>query len=226
MNREMPQHGSGDDSIAHLDFDIPKDLQEASPDYNVDSLLEPQPATRVEFDDTCSRLDAMSDIDRPSADPSTGEMADIHMSFFARTKFSNGTTIVGHSLRGSEEYLEAWGGEPTRSIIVDTADGSVYEYSEYSAQSEKPEKLFVRKPGERIEREAGSGDGISAELSTGMSVGITGTPDLMNHMAKGLAERREADRLGLSKVTDGSLRELSSVIEAALASGVTPRDLK
>lgn len=120
--------------------------------------------------------------------------------------------------------MEAWGEvEPIRSIDLETAEGIKYEYSAYTTGVSR---LYIKKPGERVAREVNPVSEIAAESPEGMSVGLRGTPELMQFVLGSIAERQEAHRLGLSKPTDGSIKEFTVAIQAALESGPARTDTK
>lgn len=191
-------------------------------EINVNDLLEPQPETIADFIDVCFQIDDLSEVDLPSADAETGEVPSIKSYYLIRRPFANGSRITAHSIYGSEEYMEAWGEvEPIRSIELTTGDGIEYEYSSYlNGRS----KLYIKKPGERVQREAVTPYHIETASDALLTVGIQGTPDFMQFMAAAFAERCEADRLGISTPTDGSLREFTAALQDALGSGMVTED--
>lgn len=192
--------------------------------FDINELLEPQPETITGFIGVCSQIDDLSKADYLGNDSTTKEAPAIKSLYFFRKKFVNGSTINAHSVHGDEEYLEAWGEtEPTRSINLKTVEGIEYDYSAYTTGRER---LFIKKQGERVIREVDVSSNIDSDTSSSIMVGVRGTPDFMRYMAEAIAERREADKLGLTKLTDGSLKEFTTAIQAALDSGLPPEDSK
>jgi hypothetical protein len=176
--------------------------------FNVDSLLEPTPETLATFNDTCLRLDELGTLDHPEADPLTGEIPDFYTVQSVSLPFNNGTTISSFSFHGSDELVSEWGMTMSiHNINLKTTDGSEYDYT---AEANGTVKLFIKKPGERV----------PTEPHLDIASWFEATPEIMKVISASIAERRQADQLGLSKPTELSLKEFVTVIREALASGI------
>lgn len=186
--------------------------------FDINSLSEPTPETLSQFGDTCLQLDNLGVLDYPGDDPDTGEILDFYTIQLVHQPFSNGTEISSFSFHGNDELATEWSMMSSiRSISLKTAGGDYYKYS---VGNDGNAKLFVKKPGARVRREIDTVAPLAADYDNSLSVSFNGTPDFMRAMRTALAERREADRLGLNKPTEASIREFNKTIQDALASGV------
>lgn len=187
--------------------------------FDIEGLQDPKPETLSAFDDICIKLDDISEATLPREGHSTP-----HVTYHLSERFSNGSLIEGHSTHGDEEWLRSWGETmSTRNIELTTSDGISYSYSENQPKAQKT--LHIKRSGEQVPREV-SPDTTTIETGNGtaLSARITGNPDFMRSMAAAIAEKREADKLGLSKLTDGSLKEFTAALQAALESGATEKE--
>ncbi|MFZ1301042.1 MAG: hypothetical protein WAQ27_00450 [Candidatus Microsaccharimonas sp.] len=187
--------------------------------FDIAGLSEPTEATLDQFNDVCLQLDGMGNVDAPSADPENGEVADFYTTQLVRQTFDNGTVISNFSFHGSDEMKEEWRemGSSTHTITAKTAEGVIYEYT---VDKTGAKKLYVKKPGERVEREVKPVDSIDTRFGQGgLSMHITGKPELLRGMVAYMEERAEAHKLGLTIPTDASLKEFSGIIQSAIDSG-------
>lgn len=188
-------------------------------EFSIGQLADPEVETIVAFQAVCAELDGISDVLGSWRDDQADESSGQHATYFLNKAFENGSVIDGTSTHGTDEWLEMYAKTmPIRSINLRTKEGVKYDYTEDAPERSR---LWVRKPGERVMREEAPVDSIGIDGGNGISLHINGTPGFMQAMAASLAERREARKQGLDRLTDGSLREFTEAIRAALSSGVT-----
>lgn len=182
-------------------------------DFDINGLMDPTGQTNADFELACSRVDTIGDI-------KTSDNRIIH---FVDQQFADGSRLVGHSVSGSEEYMEAWGEtEPTRSILLKGPNGTEYDYSAYTTGVRK---LFIKRLGDRVTPETPDVIGVLQEAGIG-TVALQGTPEFIGPMLADMKEASEADRLGVSRLTDSSLAELTDAIQTAIESGPVATELK
>jgi hypothetical protein len=189
--------------------------------FQIEHLLEPSTATIAAFQASCIELDLASVVLASWQDEEAYEQSGQHVCYSISERFNNGSQINGSSAHGTDEWLAAYGEVmPLRSIHIRTADGTEYDYKE---ELQTGAKLWIKKPGDRVLREEAPFDGINLDGGNGVSLSMHGTPEFMQVMARSIAERREARRLGLDKPMDSAMKEFTGAIKAALASGKVPK---
>lgn len=187
-------------------------------EFSVSELFDPEVQTLAAFQKVCSELDEISDVLGSWRDSQPSEPSGQHVTYFLDKTFGNGSKIDGTSTHGTDEWLAMYAeAMPVRSINLRTKEGVKYDYTE---EAHGKTRLWVRKPGESVMREEAPVDSIDLDSGNGTFLHIDGTPEFMQAMAASLSERREVRKQELDRPTDGSMREFTAAIQAALSSGI------
>ena len=140
---------------------------------------------------------------------------------FGSNQFNNGTQVFAHSHEGNGVFMRDWPKtEAVRIIDIATADGTHYGYSAYITGEKR---LLIERPGEKAPREVIPERVIESNLGHGLTLSVTGSTEVMRGITQAIQARQEARNLGLDIPTEGSMREFTQALEAAIKSGVTEK---
>ena len=143
------------------------------------------------------------DITIPRQRESTAESSDrIHASLIAT---SNPSTMVQIQQELAQAHI------PLVSVNVKRNLKS-FEYTQYYGQEAS---LYIYDDALHVEREPSS-HGTIEEMFGSVGVSIQGDPEFMRYMHRRLEDRAEAKQQGLTKPTEGTMRELTEAIDSIL----------
>lgn len=140
-----------------------------------------------------------------------------HVLHFIRASFHNGASITGDWLTGNEAFMSEFPpDQAVQTLFVTSFTGQEYEYRRYGSGREE---VLAKVAGEKVIREVETPAVIESDRGHGLTVSVRGDATFMRRLQTAIDERREADRLGMSKPTEGSVKDLTDVINAAIESG-------
>lgn len=141
-----------------------------------------------------------------------------YSSFFVRTDFNDGSSIMGNWTVGNDTFMSEYPPDETvQYMSVTGPTGQEYEYRRYGSGKEE---ILAKITGEQAPREVVIPDVIESDRGNGLMVGIRGDAAFMHGLQTAIEKRREAENLGMLKPAEGSVQDLTAVINAAVASGV------
>ncbi len=144
-----------------------------------------------------------------------------HTTYKLMRSLNNGSRLIAFWLTADDKFLETYpDDEELRFLHLRTSGGITYEYSIFDNGTEK---LFVKKPGERVPRKIQSSavDDFLANEATALGITDRGE-ELMRDILAAADERTEATTHGLDKPTDGNMIEFTKALQASIKSGAAP----